>query len=272
MSSIREIGSDRPSINLIISLTYAGLAMVLFTYLAPPVLTPSMAAAIPLLGTLPGDLPGYVSRFLASFLLLGVGPIVLARIFGWNRSYLGIANSRGFLKTGLFFILLAAFLLVGFTSAYSKGLSSFYPYSHTLVVWSTSVSGWYFVLHVVLYFVFYYVPWELFFRGFLILPFLIAYERSTAAGPTPPDSGITRAGFVLVIASFQIIPSALLHFGHPFSEMATAVLFGLVAAWLVCRTRSVLPGLFLHAAIGIALDTGILFRKLGVFPALPWLS
>ncbi len=178
----------------------------------------------------------------------------------------------GFLKTPLFFVLLAAFLLLGFTSAYSKGLASFYPYSHTLLARSISVSGWYFVLHIVLYFVFYYVPWELFFRGFLILPFLLAYERSTAARPTGADSGISRSGFMLVIASFQIIPSALLHFGHPFSEMATAVLFGLLAAWLVCQTRSILPGLFLHAAIGIALDTGILFRKIGIFPALPWLS
>ncbi len=95
MSIIQEIRSDRPSISLIVSLTYAGLAMVVFTYLAPPLLTPAMAAAIPLVGTLPGDLPGYVARFLASLLLLGAGPIAISRLFGWNRSYLGVASPRG---------------------------------------------------------------------------------------------------------------------------------------------------------------------------------
>lgn len=260
MSGIRKSGFDRNTISLLAALTYAGLAMVLFTYLVPPLLTPKTASTIPLIGRLPGDLPGYVTRFVLSFVLLGVGSMVSARLFGWNRRDLGLVGARDFLRSRLFLILLAAAVIVGFASAYSPDLFRFYPYSHTLLDLSITASGWYFVLHLCFYFVFYYIPWELFFRGFLILPFVHAFERNASA---PPSGGL-----LLVLASFQIIPSALLHFGHPVSETASAVLFGLLAAWLVCRTRSILPGLLLHATIGLSLDTGILLRTVGLLPGL----
>ncbi len=260
MPTIRKFGFDRSSISLLAALTYAGLAMVLFTYLVPPLLTPKMAASIPLLGSLPGDLPGYVTRFILSFLLLGVGALISARLFGWDRRDLGLVGAGGFLRSRLFLIFLAAAVIIGFLSAYSPDLFRFYPYSHTLLALSVTESGWFFLLHLCSYFIFYYIPWELFFRGFLILPFVHAFER---ASPAP-----TSRGLLMVIASFQIIPSALLHFGHPVSETASAVLFGLLAAWLVCRTRSILPGLLLHATIGLCLDTGILLRTIGVLPGL----
>ncbi|HUX50091.1 MAG TPA: CPBP family intramembrane glutamic endopeptidase, partial [Spirochaetia bacterium] len=56
------------------------------------------------------------------------------------------------------------------------------------------------------------------------------------------------------------------HFGHPFNEMASAVLFGVLAGWLVVRTRSIIPGLLIHAAVGMTLDTALLLRAAGILP------
>jgi membrane protease YdiL (CAAX protease family) len=55
----------------------------------------------------------------------------------------------------------------------------------------------------------------------------------------------------------------LLHVGHPLSETLGAIPFGLALGVLALRTRSILPGLLLHAAIGLATDTTLVMKQLG---------
>lgn len=253
---------ERDSYSLLVLLVYSGLALTVFTYLTPPTFPLSQAAHLPVIGILTGDLPSYVLRFALTFVLFGLVPLALTYLPGLRRTDSGLVRAGGFLKTPLFVIMLVAAIVVGVLSAYSKGLATYYPYSHTLLLLAARQNGLFFVLHLVLYFVLYYIPWEIFFRGLLVLPFVRMIEEHFAAegGRTPPY------GMLLAVASFQILPSSLIHFGHPFSEMASAVLFGVLAGWLVLKTRSILPGLFLHAAVGLSLDTAILLRVLGLLP------
>ena len=62
---------------------------------------------------------------------------------------------------------------------------------------------------------------------------------------------------------FQTIPSTLLHFGHPLSELASAVVAGIVFGRLAWKTRSIVPGLILHAAIGLGTDGFIVLKGAG---------
>lgn len=251
---VRKI--DTGAARLVGILIYAGLALTVFTYLVPPLFGAAKAAALPVIGRLPGDLPGYVLRFILTAILFAAVPALFAAVGMVHWPDLGLVSASGFLRSRLFFILLGAAALIGISSAYSGGLSTYYPYSHTLLELARTRSVLYLMLHLVLYFLFYYVPWEVFFRGLLILPFLRWFE----------SRNISDSAILIVVASFQIIPSALIHFGHPPSEMASAVIFGVLAGWLVVRTRSILPSLMIHAAVGLCLDAAIYLRTVGVLP------
>ena len=82
----------------------------------------------------------------------------------------------------------------------------------------------------------------------LIFPFLGEQSNSVS-------------GKALLIASFQVIPSSLLHFGHPGSETIGAVFLGFIAGWITVKTRSIIPALLFHAASGIALDLAIVLGQ-----------
>lgn len=76
--------------------------------------------------------------------------------------------------------------------------------------------------------------WEFFFRGFM----LFAFAR---------DFG-TRA--VLI----STIPFTLMHHGKPELEMLSAIVGGLVLCWIAWRSRSIWPGVLLHAAVAATMD------------------
>jgi len=258
------LGRNQNAISLVLLLVYAGLALTVYTYLTPPAFSTAGAAAVPLLGRLPGDLPAYSLRFLLTAVMFGLLPLGLLRLPGLSLSDAGLVSPRGFLKTRLFVLIFIGAIVVGLLSSYSPELSAYYPYSHTLLHLALRKNVLYFVLHLTLYFVLYYIPWEILFRGIMILPFLRLIEK--AAGPGRVQSADEIRPLLIVVASFQIIPSAMSHFGHPFNEMASAVLFGVLAGWLVVKTRSIIPGLLIHAAVGMSLDTALLLRAAGILP------
>lgn len=115
-------------------------------------------------------------------------------------------------------------------------------------------------MHLLAYVVLYYLPWEFLFRGVLaVLPVGVfrqfAKENGTSSVPVEA---------LLLIASIQIIPSAILHVGHPVTETLGAVVFGVIAAFFAVKTGSVVPGLILHAAVGLSLDTVVIIRAVAL--------
>lgn len=240
----------------------AGFSCLLFSTFTPPLLTPAMAARLPILGGLPGDLAGYWARFSLSFLLLGAAPAILAAAFRERPADLGLVLRTPLLRKPLFWLLVPAAMLIGAFGATSPDLGSFYPYSRDLVAKVREAGFAPFAGHFAAYFFLYYVPWEFFFRGFLLFPFALAAERLSARAPGSEADG-SKAAILAAAVFFQTIPSTLLHFGHPLTELASAALAGIVFGLLAWRTRSIVPGLVLHASLGLGTDLFIVLKGAG---------
>lgn len=268
--------ADAHGVRLLTIIVYSGLAMIAFVYLTPPEISSARLRGLPFLGSLAGDLPGYVVRFALSFFLFGVGSLVIGRLFGLRPGDLGLRRPGSMMRSKIYWLLFLLVVASSFYGAYQPPLRAFYPYSHTLLSLAVNGSPWLLLVHAVSYFFFYYIPWELFFRGLLILPFLpAAAELEAGISPdserAPDGTSGNRTGkagpiggYVLAIAAMQTLPSTLVHFGHPVSEVLSALLFGLITAVLVVRSRSIVPGLLIHATAGIVLDLAIAARAAGV--------
>ena len=230
--------------------------MVLYTYLTPPLVNLKLIERLPLLSTLPGDLPLYSCRFLASFLLLGVFPLTGALLLGENPTGLGLRAPVRRLSPRQEVLILIGCMLIGAIGAYSPQLHTYYPYSHTLLEIISHRGLFFFLPHALLYLILYYLPWEFFFRGVMIFPLLRLAETQ----------GTKKKQYLLLLASLQAIPSTILHFGHPFLETLGALPFGFIAGFLALKTGSILPVLVIHSLIGIVQDFVITLRVLEVLP------
>jgi membrane protease YdiL (CAAX protease family) len=245
--------SIEPRLLIIIA---AGLGMVGYMYLTPPADMSDLLAKLLGPQRMTADTARYIQRFAVSFLLLGLLPMGAAvgcgyrpRDLGWRgieghatAPWLAVAVSAGALSG----------VLSGVLSPYFPGLAAFYPYDPLLVARTIDRGIAPFLVHASSYLLFYYVPWEMLFRGVLI--FTLVREMRAEGRPE---------GHLVLIASLQAIPSALLHYGHPVSETLSALLFGVVAAIVTVKTRSLLPALFFHASVGIGLDAAIVFGARG---------
>lgn len=235
-----------------IILAISAIIISLFSYLTPPGILSEIIPRWDLLKSLPGDIPVYVTRFTLSFVLFGLIPLCYLRFSGMPFSSIGLNSYRGsLLKDKLFPFLFLLCVIVGVSSAFDAALAGYYPYSKTLTIMAVENNWLYFLLHGFSYIMFYYLPWEIFFRGFLILPFLSTSELE--------NKEITPR--MLMIASFQIIPSSMIHFGHPLSETIGAIPFGILCGWLVLRYRSIIPGLLLHITTGVTMDLIITIKS-----------
>jgi membrane protease YdiL (CAAX protease family) len=249
----------------------ASFSCLLYSAFTPPLLGPAAASRLPLIGGLSGDLPGYWARFALSFLLLGLAPALLALAFRERPADLGLKFKTPLFRMPLFWLLVPVAIAIGAIGALSPDLGSFYPYSRDLIgrVRESGIGP--FLGHFAAYFFLYYVPWEFFFRGFLLFPFALAAERAFAIGTTKKgvvrlDSAATARETVLAaLVLFQTIPSTLLHYGHPLTELAGAVAGGIIFGLLAWKTRSIFPGLILHAALGLGADGLIVLKGAGIF-------
>jgi membrane protease YdiL (CAAX protease family) len=246
----------------------AAFSCLLFSAFTPPLLTPLLASRLPLIGSLPGDQPSYWFRFILSFLLLGLVPAIMALSFREKPRDLGLRLKVPLLRKPWFWLLLPAAALVGALGAASSDLGSYYPYSRDMIGRVRESGMLPFFGHFAAYFFLYYLPWEFFFRGFLLFPFALAAERAfgaAAGGPGAAAASEARTATIAALVLFQTIPSTMLHFGHPLTELASAVVAGLLFGALAWKTRSIVPGLLLHASIGFGTDLFIVLK--GARPA-----
>jgi len=196
-------------------------------------LRPVLAFAI-VAGTLSWALarPGLVgaqASFFVSFTFLGIATALVApRLVRQRVTALGL--TIGNWKTGRWLLLagLPVALLVGFLSADSPGLAAEYPLGPV-----TRDLGS-FLPHALGYLV-YYVGFEFFFRGFLLL----GLEERLGAG---------RANLL------QSTLSVIIHVGKPISEVAGAFPGSLVFGWLTQQTGSIWYAVALHWLVGVSLD------------------
>jgi membrane protease YdiL (CAAX protease family) len=173
-------------------------------------------------------LPG-LAAFGLTFLLLGVVPALLARpIYGKSAWDFGLG--WGDIGTGLPLLGLgtAIAIAVGYASASSAELAAVYPLGDPTLTWSS------FLPHVVGYGL-YYLGFEYFFRGFLLL------GLSPRLGPVAAN--VLQAGIV-----------TMAHLGKPGIELAAAFPASLLFGWLVLRTGSIWYSMGIHWVVGVSLD------------------
>ncbi len=193
---------------------------------------PRFAAGV--LGT-PPDAPGAVVwQFLASLLLFGLVPCLVYRgLLGLPLRDLGIgAGDRGY---GLRFTAVVVPLLVVpamLLAARLPDVRTEYPLARGI----GSALGPFLLFEAA--YLLYYVGWEIFFRGFLVL-------------------GLERRIGALPAVALSTLVSTAVHYGKPEGEVWGAVVVGVIFGWLAIRTRSVLYPFLLHAAVGILTDVFI---------------
>jgi hypothetical protein len=231
----------------------AGLAVVGYAALTPPAAGPEVFAWFPHLVTLEGDLPQYLWRFMMSLLLLGVVPFGAALILGERPRDLGLAVPRKVGPTWAWVLMAVGSVASAAIGAHDPAMARYYPYSKTLLQLIAHRGLGPFWLHALLYVVMYYIPWEIFFRGLLLFPVV------RLGGDAAPS-------VLICLASLQAIPSGLLHIGHPAVESLGSVLFGVGAGYVALRSGSILPGLAVHAGIGVLQDLFLALRHTGVLP------
>ncbi|MBQ3454706.1 MAG: CPBP family intramembrane metalloprotease [Thermoguttaceae bacterium] len=172
-------------------------------------------------------------RTFSAFLLMGLIPALLVKfLFKENPRDYGIALGNRFTIRS---ILLFTPVVVGITYLGSAPAYRFiYPYNP-----GAALSPTLFWLHSLLLLLFYYTGWEFFFRGFMLHGLI-------------PSCGLINAILISTMAS------AMLHYGHPISEVFGAVGVGLFWGLLARRTESILSGIIQHSAVGIAINWFIL--------------
>ncbi len=228
-------------IKRIILITVCSAGMIFYIFLTPPAADIAVFGKIPLISSLPYDFSAYAGRFLFSFLFLGLLPFTAALFLRYKPSDIGLCLSRVKNPAVLYSVLAASAIILGILSSFDKTVSEYYPYSHYFPELACKYGFAVVLIHPLIYLIFFYIPWEIMFRGILIFPFL---EKEK----------------IYAVACLQAIPSALLHFGHPFSELVSAVIFGLSAGIITVRTKSIIPALLFHALLGITLDLTLIIK------------
>lgn len=87
---------------------------------------------------------------------------------------------------------------------------------------------------------FQFVGIEAFFRGFLTF-------------------GLAKRFGLLGIA-IMTVPYTMIHFGKPAPEAFAAIIAGLVLGYLALRSKSFVPGIFLHVGVALTMDFLVLWR------------
>jgi membrane protease YdiL (CAAX protease family) len=82
---------------------------------------------------------------------------------------------------------------------------------------------------------------EAFFRGFLTFGL------------------VGRFGMLSIVV--MTVPYTMIHFGKPMPEATAAIFAGLILGYMALRTRSFVPGIFLHAGVAITMDVLVLWRN-----------
>ncbi len=242
---------------------FTSIFIILFMFFGKTQENLELVRHLPFLRRLPGDYPQYVLYFTLSFFFLGFFPFLTAVLSGKRFYVIGLRRPRPLFEHKATYIVVVAVIIVfGVSNAYNEEIYEYYPLSESLIHTIEDCGFHYFILHTIIYFFLFYLPWELTYRGLLVFPFIYQFcsEKELAAEKWQLNPKI------ITIALIQTLPSSLLHFGHPVIESLGAIVFGFFMAYVVVKTRSIFWSLIMHAGIGVSLDLIIILRQLHYIP------
>ena len=249
---------------VVILVGIGALMCVIFTAFTPPAFSITSVPSVIERTNLSPERVTYWWRFILSLLCMGIIPFTVAKIMGLSNRELGLTSGTAMLKKPLFLIALPVACIIGALGATSAQLSAYYPYATDLIQIIRADGMLHLAGHLGAYFFFYYLPWEFFFRGFMLFPFVFAAETVRSALPNESSARQSATLLLAFAVLFQTIPSTMLHFGHPLSELLSAIPAGILFGYLAYKSGSIIPPLLLHALVGFGTDTVITLHALGV--------
>lgn len=180
---------------------------------------------------------GSLYAFFSSFVLLGIIPLLIVKFF-FRESLASYGLQLGDWKFGMKAVLILApvMILASFPSSKMPDFIAEYPLNKT-----AGGSGEQFLLHAFSY-LFFYLGWEFFFRGFM------QFGLRGALGDW---------NSILV----QTALSCILHIGKPSGEIYSSIIGALAWGIVVFRTRSLVYAILIHWLLGVSLDFFICFVK-----------
>jgi membrane protease YdiL (CAAX protease family) len=204
---------------------FAAVVMVLFAYQGHPDFFLENFGDIPIVQAHP-DFTSQLYRFLFSFFIFFLLSALVIKVV-FRRRLVDFGMAIGDYRFGFKFVVLSMLILpvpVYFTASNPEFLKE-YP------LWkSAGESVGNYLLWISLY-LFYYVGWEFFFRGFM---------QFALVGRLAP----------FYIIMIQTLPSTIIHIGKPEGETMAAIAGGLIFGAVALRTRSILYPLLVHWYLG----------------------
>ena len=184
-----------------------------------------------------GEVYAYLLEYLSFAVLFFVIPLIVAIKYNKAKLLLHLFNLES-IKTNILWIagaILFIVIPVAFIVSHSSAVLLEYPLPQSLNQ-NQQLLPVYFISLLF----FYYLPWEFFFRGFLLFGLKDRY-------------GATEA--ILI----QTISSCLVHINKPPAETLGAIPFGILFGIIALKTKSLWPVIILHAALGIFTDLFIIY-------------
>ncbi len=176
-------------------------------------------------------------HFFSTLILFGVVPLLIIKfLFKENFSSYGLQFGDWKLGLKLFFIAAPFLILSTYPSSKMPDFLAEYPFYK-----NAGISGTTFFLHSLMY-AFYYIGWEIFFRGFM-------------------QFGIRSTFGDWHTVLIQTMASCLVHIGKPDGEIFSSILGGIVWGIIVFRTRSIWSVFLMHWLLGVSLDFFICFFR-----------
>ncbi len=236
MSILRSTGYDPSENYLYILLVSAPVLLTVYRYFAE---AQNFLVYFPGLNDIAhGDVYAYLLEYLSFFLLMLLAPLLIAMVSGRSSVLHSLFSFRGQRKNLLWALFAIAVIVV--PSAYHAStlpsVQAEYPLPGSLMQDQQPLIAYFLGL-----FFLYYLPWEFFFRGFLLFGLKEKYGTMPA---------------ILI----QTISSCLVHIGKPTPEIIGSIPFGIIFGIIAIRTKNIWIVVLLHAALGIFTDLFIIYQ------------
>jgi len=186
---------------------------------------------------LPEDQIIRINQFIIFFILTFIIPVLYIKL-AMKQKLTDFGIGLGDVKAGLKSLILIPLIIVPsiYFGAKMPDLQMEYPLAKSLLNSQSNL-----ILYELAYFVFYYIAWEFFFRGFILFGLKDKFGAFNA---------------ILI----QTISSCLVHIDKPEGEIIGSIIAGIILGIIALRTKSIWYVVILHAAIGILTDLFIIYR------------
>jgi len=176
------------------------------------------------------EIYSYTYEYFAALILLFILPVFITR-FILRENLRDYGLGLGDWKYGLRFVILSIIIVfpILLLGSHASDIRATYPHVRNV----TNKPDLFMLVEFC--YMFYYIGWEFFFRGYILF-------------------GLREKFGDFYAILIQTVPSSIMHIGKPEGEFIGAIIVGIIFGYLVLRTKSIWYAFFIHLFIGIAID------------------